>query len=347
MALDVNAVPPAGLEGVGAFDDGKAIEGDPGVGVGALAVGNVKFRTEHGLLASMRDAEPRRLSASTRRSTAARRHRRWLSRLLVCALSGRALAQSARAAGFAPLVLDRFGDLDTRAAAGRWRRRAGGRHGPFARRPCSRRPRRLAPPRPAGLGRRASTGRRACWRPSRAAATARQPAGALRRVTDPLRLRRALRRARRAASRPCRARCRPTCGLAGQAPRRFGRLACARAGGGRRLAPGDYVQRRVAGRAVSVLLLGDGRARMALALSEQWQAGSPPPLHRRAAAGGVSPPRGSGLGEAAVARGRAHGLRGLASADFLLEDDGRFHLLEINARPGASLEAAELALGCR
>ena len=30
VALDVNAVPPAGLEGVGAFDDGKAIEGDLG-----------------------------------------------------------------------------------------------------------------------------------------------------------------------------------------------------------------------------------------------------------------------------------------------------------------------------
>lgn len=57
VALDINAVPPAGLESVGAFDDGKPIEGAEGVGIGALAVGNVKFKTEHELLSSMRDAE--------------------------------------------------------------------------------------------------------------------------------------------------------------------------------------------------------------------------------------------------------------------------------------------------
>jgi methylene-tetrahydromethanopterin dehydrogenase len=57
MAIDVNAVPPSGIEGIDAFDDGKPIEGTSGVGIGALAVGNVKFKTEHELLASMRDAE--------------------------------------------------------------------------------------------------------------------------------------------------------------------------------------------------------------------------------------------------------------------------------------------------
>ena len=55
VALDVNAVPPAGLEGVDAFADGTPIAGTSGVGVGALAVGNVKFKTEHELLASMRE----------------------------------------------------------------------------------------------------------------------------------------------------------------------------------------------------------------------------------------------------------------------------------------------------
>ena len=60
VALDVNAVPPAGLEGIDAFADGTPIAGTDGVGVGALAVGNVKFKTEHELLAAMRDAEPRR-----------------------------------------------------------------------------------------------------------------------------------------------------------------------------------------------------------------------------------------------------------------------------------------------
>ena len=38
-------------------------------------------------------------------------------RILICAISGRALAQSARAGGFVPVVLDRFGDDDTRLLA--------------------------------------------------------------------------------------------------------------------------------------------------------------------------------------------------------------------------------------
>jgi methylene-tetrahydromethanopterin dehydrogenase len=74
VALDVNAVPPSGLEGLDAFADGKPIEGTNGIGVGALAVGNVKFQTEHELLASMRDAEPRRYIGVAEAFEAARRH---------------------------------------------------------------------------------------------------------------------------------------------------------------------------------------------------------------------------------------------------------------------------------
>jgi methylene-tetrahydromethanopterin dehydrogenase len=74
VALDVNAVPPAGLEGVGAFDDGKAIDGTSAVGGGALAVGNVKFRTEHELLALMRDAKPRRYIGIEEAFATARQH---------------------------------------------------------------------------------------------------------------------------------------------------------------------------------------------------------------------------------------------------------------------------------
>ncbi|HET6468898.1 MAG TPA: NAD(P)-dependent methylenetetrahydromethanopterin dehydrogenase [Geminicoccaceae bacterium] len=74
VALDVNAVPPAGLEGVGAFDDGKQIDGTGGVGVGALAVGNVKFKTEHELLAAMRDPEKPSYSAFAEAFAVARRH---------------------------------------------------------------------------------------------------------------------------------------------------------------------------------------------------------------------------------------------------------------------------------
>ena len=74
VALDVNAVPPAGLEGVDAFADGTPIAGTSGVGVGALAVGNVKFKTEHELLGSMRNAQPRRYLGVAEAFEAARRH---------------------------------------------------------------------------------------------------------------------------------------------------------------------------------------------------------------------------------------------------------------------------------
>lgn len=54
VAADVNAVPPEGIAGVGVMDDAKALSGVAGaVGIGALAVGNVKYQTQHRLLVSM------------------------------------------------------------------------------------------------------------------------------------------------------------------------------------------------------------------------------------------------------------------------------------------------------
>ncbi len=57
VAADVNAVPPAGLAGVGPMDDGKPIDGTSAVGIGALAIGNVKYQVQHRLLVRMRNAE--------------------------------------------------------------------------------------------------------------------------------------------------------------------------------------------------------------------------------------------------------------------------------------------------
>jgi methylene-tetrahydromethanopterin dehydrogenase len=57
VATDVNAVPPAGVEGVGVNDDAKPIPGTGAVGIGALAVGNVKYKTEAGLFEQMIEAE--------------------------------------------------------------------------------------------------------------------------------------------------------------------------------------------------------------------------------------------------------------------------------------------------
>ncbi len=65
VAADVNAVPPEGIAGVGVMDDAKPLAGTgvvgtvtgPVVGIGALAVGNVKYQTQHRLLVQMRNAE--------------------------------------------------------------------------------------------------------------------------------------------------------------------------------------------------------------------------------------------------------------------------------------------------
>ncbi len=59
VAADVNAVPPAGIEGVQATDDGKPLGAASGkaVGIGALTVGNIKYQTQRGLLETMLKAD--------------------------------------------------------------------------------------------------------------------------------------------------------------------------------------------------------------------------------------------------------------------------------------------------
>jgi methylene-tetrahydromethanopterin dehydrogenase len=57
VAADVNAVPPEGIAGVGVMDDGKPLAGTAAVGIGALAVGNVKYQTQHRLLLRLRESE--------------------------------------------------------------------------------------------------------------------------------------------------------------------------------------------------------------------------------------------------------------------------------------------------
>lgn len=55
VVVDVNAVPPAGIEGVGVNDKGKVLDATPGkaVGIGALAVGNVKYAVQQDLFQRM------------------------------------------------------------------------------------------------------------------------------------------------------------------------------------------------------------------------------------------------------------------------------------------------------
>ncbi|MEM7222812.1 MAG: NAD(P)-dependent methylenetetrahydromethanopterin dehydrogenase [Pseudomonadota bacterium] len=57
VAADVNAVPPAGIEGLGVQDDGAPLEGTPALGIGPLAVGNVKYQVESGLFQRMIESD--------------------------------------------------------------------------------------------------------------------------------------------------------------------------------------------------------------------------------------------------------------------------------------------------
>jgi methylene-tetrahydromethanopterin dehydrogenase len=57
IVADVNAVPPTGAEGVDVFADGVAIVGTSAFGIGALTIGNVKYKTQHRLLKLMLESE--------------------------------------------------------------------------------------------------------------------------------------------------------------------------------------------------------------------------------------------------------------------------------------------------
>jgi methylene-tetrahydromethanopterin dehydrogenase len=57
VIADVNAVAPTGAEGVDVMADGVVIEGTQVVGIGALAIGNLKYTTQHNLLKQMLAAE--------------------------------------------------------------------------------------------------------------------------------------------------------------------------------------------------------------------------------------------------------------------------------------------------
>jgi methylene-tetrahydromethanopterin dehydrogenase len=62
VAADVNAVPPLGVEGVELNANGAPLGSHGAVGVGALAIGNVKYRTESGLFKQMTEsAKPLKL----------------------------------------------------------------------------------------------------------------------------------------------------------------------------------------------------------------------------------------------------------------------------------------------
>jgi uncharacterized protein len=104
--------------------------------------------------------------------------------------------------------------------------------------------------------------------------------------------------------------------------------------------PEDYYQRRVAGTPVSILLLADGDAVQILGASSQWTATSPILPFRFG--GAVRPALFSEaqlvrLADAAGTIAQGLGLVGLNSVDFLADTDA-YYLLEVNPRPGATLD---------
>ncbi|MCF6203054.1 MAG: methylenetetrahydromethanopterin dehydrogenase [Methylococcaceae bacterium] len=58
VAGDVNAVPPAGIAGIGANDNGVTLDTPmPATGVGALTIGNIKYKLQHKLLELILDTD--------------------------------------------------------------------------------------------------------------------------------------------------------------------------------------------------------------------------------------------------------------------------------------------------
>lgn len=112
--------------------------------------------------------------------------------------------------------------------------------------------------------------------------------------------------------------------------------------------PGHYFQARVPGRACALNFLADGRDVAVLSVTEQWSRPSAVRPFRFAGAvapgrdeAPVLPPTMLDAITGAVARlTEATALRGLASADLAI-DGADWWLLEINPRPGATLDALD------
>jgi uncharacterized protein len=263
--------------------------------------------------------------------------------VLIAAQSGRALAAAAVRAGLRPFVADLFGDIDTRTLAAGYRKlsgRFGAGIGPGI---LLRSLDELAHEAGRPLGLLLGSGFEPV--PELIAELACRfrllgcPADAVRTVKDPTRFSALLQEV--GAPHP-EIRRGPIDNASGWLVKRQGG-----SGGGHirparavRLTPGCYLQRRVAGVPHSIAFLADGRQSCILAVTRQFTAPSTAkPFRFGGAVGPVSVPAGflmqaGSAIEAIVAR---TGLRGLASADCLLDGDA-WWLLEINPRPGATLD---------
>jgi uncharacterized protein len=266
--------------------------------------------------------------------------------VLIVALSGRALAASARRGGYVPLVADMFGDVDTLDAAHRHVRLAGG----------------LA----SGIEEQDLIGA------LQALSKGQEPVGVvygtgfedrpqlLQRMAERWRL---LGNGADVVAKikspkifssicsfsdiPC-----PEISLP-EPPIGNGWLAKRQGGaGGAHINPAHesedvsgsiYYQRRVSGAPISACFLADGERALVLGFSAQWSSPAPRQPYRYGGAVRPAPLTSGTADKLTIAVQRivaATSLVGLNSADFLVDGE-RFWLLEINPRPGATLDIFE------
>ncbi len=106
-----------------------------------------------------------------------------------------------------------------------------------------------------------------------------------------------------------------------------------------------YYQAFVPGRSISALFVGDGRDACVLGFSEQWIAPAPGKPWRYGGAmqpAAIPQEAATAMTDIVATLARACGLKGLASADFVLSN-AEPSLLEVNPRPGATLDIFQSA----
>ncbi len=265
--------------------------------------------------------------------------------VLMAAISGRALAESARRGGYLPLVADFFGDQDTLAAAAAHVQVDGG----FAKGFC-------APELTAALEKLAAQhapigivcGTGFEDRPHVLSTLAQRwrlygnDADKVARVKDP-----------EIFASVCRSCGVPFPEVSLQPPAREGWVAKRRGGsGGAHVAHASdsdarhdiYYQACVPGRPISALVLANGISAVVLGFSEQW---ANPTRWQPFRYGGaarpadIPPELADRLAKAASRLAAALSLAGLNSADFMVDRDD-FWIVEINPRPGATLDIFEI-----
>ena len=271
--------------------------------------------------------------------------------VLIAAFSGRALAQSARRAGYVPLVVDAFGDADTRAAAGDYVHMPDAIRFGFRGKPLATALARLAksaPSKPIGL----VLGSGFEDRPKLIANlddTFRilgTKAATVAEVKDPRTFFPLLKQLGIAHPETSLA---PPDDPAGWLVKRRGAAGGAHiraVRSGRSYGPAHYFQRQISGTPMSVLAVTSSGG-MAMELSRQWVASSARRPFRYGGAAIIDyaeTPAQDAMIRAAALLIELLDPHGLVSFDFMVEGDDAY-LLEVNPRPGATLDVFDDARG--